>query len=141
MGSVIAWMAGGILFVVGGFHLYWMSGGRLGALAALPTNGLELLFRPSKAATGLVAVALLAAGWFVLELGRTVERIVFPDWLYAYGGWALAAVFLIRTIGDFRWVGLFKKQRGTLFAKWDTVLYSPLCLFLGVCLLYMTIIS
>ncbi|UJF33021.1 DUF3995 domain-containing protein [Paenibacillus hexagrammi] len=108
---------------------------RKGALAAIPSTGSEPLFRPGKTATVVVAVALALAGWFVLELGEAVHRFLFPSWLLMCGGWLLAAVFILRTIGDFRWVGLFKKQRGTLFAKWDTRLYSPLCLFIGVCLL------
>ncbi len=37
--------------------------------------------------------------------------------------------------GDFKWVGFFKRKKGTVFAKWDTVLYSPLCFLLGTAIL------
>ncbi len=138
MADVVTWMVGGVLFLVSAMHWYWMAGGTKGSSAAIPARGSELLFRPTKIATGIVATAMAAAGWFVLELGGVVERLLFAGWFHTYGGWALACVFLIRSIGEFRWVGFFKREKGTLFAKWDTVLYSPLCLCIGVCLLWIT---
>ncbi|WP_166240953.1 DUF3995 domain-containing protein [Paenibacillus turpanensis] len=138
--SVMAWMVGGILFFLSGVHVYWMAGGKRGVLAAIPSKGLEsqLLFRPTKLDTGFVALALALAGWFVLELGEAVAGMLFPKWLILYGGWILSAVFLLRSIGDFRWLGFFKSRKGTLFAKWDTMLYSPLCLLIGICLLILS---
>jgi hypothetical protein len=47
----------------------------------------------------------------------------------------LAALFLLRSVGEFRLVGFFKRVRGTDFAWWDTRLYSPLCLAMGVAFL------
>jgi hypothetical protein len=55
-----------------------------------------------------------------------------PIQLYAWGTWTLAALFLLRGIGDFRLVGFFKRVRGTRFARRDTRLYSPLCLALAL---------
>lgn len=136
MGSVLTWVVAGILFLVSAIHLYWLAGGKAGALAALPSRGGEPLFRPTGWDTGGVAVVLALSGWFVLELGGAVGRVLFPNWLLGFGGWALAVVFIIRAVGEFRWVGFFKRHKGTVFAKWDTLLFSPLCLFLGVCLLY-----
>jgi hypothetical protein len=138
MADVAAWLVGGVLFLVSGIHWYWMAGGKMGGSAAIPARGSELLFRPTRIATGIVAAAMALAGWFVLELGEVVEQLLFAGWFYTYGGWALAGIFLIRSIGEFRWVGFFKRERGTLFAKWDTVLYSPLCLCIGVLLIWMT---
>lgn len=131
----IIWLVSGVLFVVSGVHVYWMFGGKKGAKAAIPSIGSEAKFRPTILATGIVAGALGIAGWFVLELGEVVERFVFPGWFYTYGGWALSGVFIVRAVGEFRWVGFFKKEKGTLFAKWDSTLYSPLCLFIGICLI------
>lgn len=135
MANVITWIVVGILFLLSAIHLYWMFGGRKGTMAVIPRKGSELLFRPTKGATGIVAGALALAGWFVLELGEVVTWHTFPNWFYTYAGWGLAAIFLIRAVGDFRWLGFFKKEVGTLFAKWDTALYSPICLFIGLCLL------
>lgn len=132
---VFTWIVSGIFFLLSGIHLYWMAGGKKGTLSAIPSDGSELLFRPSIASTGIAAGGLALAGWIALELGEAVQSPMLPDWLITYGGWVLAGLFLIRSVGDFRWMGFFKKQKGTLFAKWDTVLYSPLCLFICFCLL------
>jgi hypothetical protein len=46
--------------------------------------------------------------------------------------YALALGLLARAMGDFNYVGFFKRVRGTRFARMDTLLYSPLCLALAV---------
>jgi hypothetical protein len=38
---------------------------------------------------------------------------------------------LARAIGDFKYLGLFKRVRGSRFATLDTFVYSPLCLLLA----------
>ena len=37
-----------------------------------------------------------------------------------------------RAIGDFKYVGFFKRVRGSKFARMDTLVYSPLCLLLAL---------
>jgi len=44
----------------------------------------------------------------------------------------LALIFAFRALGDFRYVGFFKRVRGNLFAQRDTWFYSPLCLLLAI---------
>lgn len=134
---MMTWVTAGILFFLSGLHIYWMLGGKKGTLAVIPSNGLKPLFRPRKTGTGMVAGALAFAGWMVLELG-VVDSQRFPDWLLTCVGWILSIVFILRAIGDFTWVGFFKKKKGTLFAKWDNALFSPLCLFLGICMIFIT---
>jgi uncharacterized membrane protein SpoIIM required for sporulation len=46
--------------------------------------------------------------------------------------WLIAAVFALRAIGDFRYVGFFKRIRDTRFARLDTLAYWPLCAVLAV---------
>lgn len=130
--NVITWLLGAVLFLLGGFHIYWIFGGRIGALAAIPSKDSELLFRPTKAATAIIAVALFFSGYIALGLGQVVNLTILPEWMFIVGGWIIGLVFIIRAIGDFHWVGFFKKKRGTLFAHWDTLLYSPLCLLIGL---------
>jgi hypothetical protein len=50
----------------------------------------------------------------------------------------LAVLFGGRAIGERRYVGFFKRVRGTTFAWWDTRVFSPLCaaLSLGYLLLW-----
>ncbi|WP_422091165.1 DUF3995 domain-containing protein [Tenacibaculum ovolyticum] len=62
-----------------------------------------------------------------------------PIRLLTQGLYVVLAVFFIRSIGDFNYVGFFKKTKNTMFAKNDTNYFSPLCLFLsiiGVIILY-----
>ena len=46
-------------------------------------------------------------------------------------GAALALGLLVRAIGDFGYVGFFKRKGGNPFARLDTRVYSPLCLLLA----------
>jgi hypothetical protein len=48
------------------------------------------------------------------------------------GAWLIAAVFALRAIGDFRYVGFFKRIRDSRFARLDTLAYSPLCACLAL---------
>lgn len=135
--AVVAWLMGGILFVLSMIHLYWLSGGKWGMQAVIPIDGGQAAFQPSQTATALVAVLLAAAGWFVLELGEVVS-LLYPVWLLRYGGWLLAAVFLMRAVGDFRLMGMFKKQQGSRFAQWDTRVYIPLCVSIALGVIVLT---
>ena len=44
-----------------------------------------------------------------------------------------AVIFFLRFVGEFSYVGIFKRHKNSKFARMDTLLYSPLCLFLSVC--------
>ncbi|KRE83053.1 hypothetical protein ASG89_13045 [Paenibacillus sp. Soil766] len=45
----------------------------------------------------------------------------------------VSATFLVlRAIGDFKYLGFFKKVKHTSFSYYDTRFYSPLCLFLAI---------
>ncbi|TYP74642.1 DUF3995 domain-containing protein [Paenibacillus methanolicus] len=137
--NLLAWIVGFTLMLLSGIHLYWLAGGKKGMAAALPGTGSKPLFRPTMAATGAVAIALAAAGWFVFALGGVANRSMVPDFLFPFGGWALSAVFILRAVGDLRWVGIFKKHKGTSFARWDSALYTPLCVCLGIGLMWITL--
>jgi hypothetical protein len=40
--------------------------------------------------------------------------------------------FSARAVGDFRWVGFFKRERGSRFACLDDRIYAPLCVAIGI---------
>ena len=48
------------------------------------------------------------------------------------GLWIIAGIFILRAIGDFRYVGFFKSVKQSAFARADSRYYSPLCLLIGV---------
>ena len=121
-------------------HVYWAGGGRAGAAAAVPARaGGAPLFVPSRGTTLAVAATLGLAA--VLVLGRAdVAPRVGPAAAYRWGTWGLGAVFALRAVGEFRYVGLFKRERGTRFAVLDTRLYTPLCVVLAAAVFYLAAI-
>ena len=54
-----------------------------------------------------------------------------PRDVLAWLCYALALGLIARAIGEFKYVGFFKKVRGSEFARTDTLLYSPLCLMMA----------
>ena len=69
-----------------------------------------------------------------LALGRLLVGSVAgwsPHVGYRVGSGGVGFVLLARAIGDRRYIGFLKRERGTAFARRDTMLYSPLCLALG----------
>jgi hypothetical protein len=120
-------------------HLYWAARGSSGAdgSGAVPTRADGTpLFRPGRASTLAVAAALGAAALVVL--GRSGPwPMAGPAWIYRAGAWTVGAVLLLRTIGDFRYVGLFKRERESRFAVLDTRYFTPLCAALAAGTLYL----
>lgn len=112
-----------IFIVLGLLHFYWAFGGTFALNNALPTTreGVKL-FNPGKFLTIIVGVILLIFAYMVLKMDS-----------YIY---ILAILFAIRAIGDFNYVGFFKKIRSTPFAVYDTKYFSPLCFYLAVSLAF-----
>lgn len=120
-----------IFAVLGAFHIFWAMGGRFGIGAAIPTSGGERVLHPTPLVTMLVAIALFGAALIVL--GRiNIWGAFIPGWVFSLGSWLISLLFLLRAVGDFRYVGFFKGVTGTNFAYWDTILFSPLCLLIAV---------
>jgi Protein of unknown function (DUF3995) len=129
MKEIVVALTGGILLLLSAWHFYWAAGGTWGKALAVPRQGDRPLLRPSSAVTLAVAILLAVAAALVLAKLKTWEE---PgvNRLVGWGNLALAAVFGLRAVGDTRWVGFFKRVRGTPFAILDTWVYSPLCIFL-----------
>ena len=127
-------LAGGlaaILALLSLLHVYWAVRGTGGTgSAALPERDGKPLFVPGPASSLAVAALLAAAAGIVLQRAGVGPQWL-PDRLNRIGVWTVAAVFLLRAMGDFRYVGFFKRVRGTRFATLDTFLYSPITLMLG----------
>lgn len=125
-----------ILAFIAGFHFYWGFGGQLGMAAAVPqrADG-EPMFKPSAAAAHLIGLALLAAAGCVLAYSGVVPLPVARSVLRAIVAF-LAVVFTARAVGWFRYAGFFKTVRHTRFGRYDTWFYCPLCLLLGVGLVF-----
>ena len=112
-------------------HFYWAFGGWRFASAAIPSQQTgEKLFQPGITATLIVAIGLLTFGFIMVATNDFFPWI--PKEIVKWGTYAIAVIFSLRSIGDFKYVGFFKRIRTTDFAKKDTRIYSPLCLYLGV---------
>lgn len=126
-------LAGVLCLVFGALavlHLYWAAGGQLGLEGAIPTVGARALFDPGPLAAIAIAAALVAAAMVTAQCGDLLS-LGLPAWFSRLGTWVLALVFALRAIGDFRYVGFFKRVRGTLFARRDSLVYTPLCVFIS----------
>ena len=107
-----------LLSILGLTHMYWAFGGSVGLDVALPTNeNGERLLNPGVFMTFVVAFVLFGFAYiaYMLQVEHTV-------WV-TYAGWSLMVLFLLRAIGDFKIVGLFKKLKSTKFATYDTWLF------------------
>jgi Protein of unknown function (DUF3995) len=123
-----------MLLMLAGMHLYWAAGGKAGKGAAVPSASGRPLMRPSVLGTAMVAVGLcVMAALLALRIGwLNVPALPGNGVVIEVGAWLIAAVFALRAIGDFRYVGFFKRIRDSRFARLDTLAYSPLCACLAL---------
>ena len=127
----VALALAGVFAILAAVHVYWAVGNAAAGGAAVPTRADgQPLFRPGRAATVVVALLLLAAA--VVMLGKVgILAPVGPMLFYRVGPWVIGSVLLLRTLGDFRYVGLFKRERASRFARLDSRYYTPLCAVLS----------
>ncbi|MDF2959829.1 MAG: hypothetical protein K0S39_1564 [Paenibacillus sp.] len=134
--GMIAVLAGtGILMLLGLFHLYWAAGGKWGTKGVLPVREgeTEPLFKPQPAVTTAVAILFFTVSFLLLAQGGFVPAFG-PNGVTGWSCTVCAAAFLLRAIGDFRYLGFFKRVKSTRFAALDTQLYSPLSFLLALLL-------
>jgi hypothetical protein len=126
-------------------HVYWAWGG----LGKSPSQGMSQVvpeidgkpaFQPGFVATMAVAIGLLAFAfvsiWAIRPIYKGTSPVVAsPGWC-VYGNLAIAVIFLLRFVGDFNYVGLFKKVTHTRFARYDSRFYTPLCLLISLIAFY-----
>jgi hypothetical protein len=130
MTMLVAYAVVLVLVVLSLLHVAWAFGWRSGFDAAIPEVAGKKTLNPSRAMTLGVAALLAIAATIVAMRGDIVAAP--SSWTARVGTWAIAFVFAARAIGEGRTVGLFKRVRGTRFARWDTWLYSPLCAALAI---------
>lgn len=116
-------------------HIYWGFGGEWANGAVIPTKEDNIkAMMPGVVPTFTVALGLLGFG-FVIMLNIVELDFEIPTWLDTirkYGLWVITGIFILRAIGEFKYVGFFKKYKHTKFGQNDTKYYSPLCLTIGI---------
>jgi len=113
-------------------HFYWGAGGKWWLDNSLPIDiENENIKYPSSGLTYLVAIGLL---FFAMNIACFSNLIVcpFPIHLSKYVVYVLALILILRVVGDFKYFGLFRKVKNTTFAKYDVLIYTPLCLALFI---------
>jgi hypothetical protein len=128
---IVARVTATVFAVLSLLHLYWMIGGRRGMSAVLPEAEGRPLIQPGAFASAIVALLLAIAAWLVLERAG-----LGPGWatgpLLPVATWGVAGVMLARSIGEFRYLGFFKRVKGSRFARLDSRFFSPLALALAL---------
>lgn len=121
-----------IFLFLSSVHFYWAFGGKWGTEGVYPSKADGSPMRPpSIAATLIVAIGLLSfAVFYLIKAGYISVQL--PLWLNKNGLWILTALFIVRAIGDFNYLGFFKKVKNSKFAVNDTKYYVPLCLIIGL---------
>jgi len=121
-----------ILIGLGLIHFNWVIGGKFGFSESLPTkeNG-ERVLNPKKIHSTIVGIGLTAFGIFYILKSGLIEYNL-PEWIMKYVGWIIPILFLLRAIGEFKYIGFFKSVKSTDFGKLDYKLFSPLCLIIGI---------
>lgn len=135
MAVIIAMILFMVFLFLSSLHFYWALGGRWKKDAAIPTKANNVkVFRPGVLATAVVGSGLMLFGLIVLIV-IIRPQIEFLGWSHViadYMLWIIAGIFILRAIGEFKYIGVFKKYRNTPFGRNDTKYYSPLCLVIGI---------
>tara|TARA_R100001369_G_scaffold84103_1_gene116767 strand:+ start:6462 stop:6881 length:420 start_codon:yes stop_codon:yes gene_type:complete len=125
-------LLGIILIGLGLIHFNWVIGGKFGFSESLPTKESgERVLNPKKIDSAIVGIGLTIFGIFYVLKSGLIEYSL-PAWIIKYGSWIIPIIFLLRAIGEFRYVGFFKSIKKTEFGKLDTKIFSPLCLAIGI---------
>jgi hypothetical protein len=130
MSSALAVVVCLVFFVLGLWHFYMAFVGVAGESGAVPSLDGKPLFVPSTKSTVAVGIVLVLFAVLVAATSGMLSLGVRPrvlSWL----SYALALGLFARAVGEFKYVGFFKRVRGSRFATMDTLLYSPLCLLLS----------
>jgi hypothetical protein len=126
-----------VFLLLGLWHVYMASARAPGVLdGAVPSAGGEPVFVPSRPVTYAVAMVLFLCAGLVAAAAGVIPSAL-PPAVLTVGSWLLALGLFARAIGDFRFVGFFKRVKGSRFARLDSVFYSPLCLALAAGIAYL----
>ncbi|EOP73540.1 hypothetical protein KOW_00950 [Bacillus cereus VDM006] len=119
-----------LLMCISILHVYWAFGGKWGINAVIPTEAGEKTFTPGTGMTLLVALLLCIAALLLLLQANFISSFI-PRVIVHFGSWICMFVFGLRVVGEFNYLGIFKRKKDTYFAKMDTLLFIPLCVFLS----------
>ena len=104
-----------IFFILAIIHFYWALGGQWGFENALPTNeqGIKIL-NPKTIDSMIVGIVLLMFGFlYIFSLNLLKNKILII--IRNIGLWVVPIIFVVRAMGDFKYVGFFKQVNYSFF--------------------------
>jgi len=126
-------------------HFYWVLGGKWATDRVFPDEVGPMLVNGKMNTILLIATAFVAICflYFAYLVAAYSGRVLTPfsGNVIKYQLIALAIIFAMRAIGDFKYCGFFKSKKVSLFSYWDTKLYAPLCLGLSICLITLLLLK
>jgi len=130
-----------IFIILACFHFYWFIGGTWGLDKVIPSKGAKAnSIQIPKFATLIVGLGLTSCGLLYL-IKSGLWSFAIPSWISSYAFWLIPIIFILRSIGEFNYVGFFKKVKHSDFAKADSKIFSPLCLFIGIAGIFIQLIN
>ncbi len=123
-------------------HIYWAFGGKWGAASVVPTKEVKSeVNMPGPIGTLFVALGLALFSVVVIMQWFTEDQLPFTFLIpfKNYGIQVIAVIFFLRSVGDFKYVGLFRKIKHTPFAQMDKKLFTPLSGL--ICILLLILVS
>jgi hypothetical protein len=131
MNLLVAQIVSFAFVALAAWHFYMALVPRSGRRSAVPTVEGRPLFVPSRKATVAVGVALFFFAGLVAATAGMVSVGLSPVVLSGLS-YALAIGLIARAVGEFKYVGFFKRVRGSRFATLDALVYSPVCVLLAI---------
>lgn len=135
MVTIIAILNTVIFIFLALLHFYWVLGGKWALAGAIPGEFKDIFNGERKVlmrfATVVVALGLLAFALTTL-LNYHTFGLDIPYHLIRRTTIVIGLIFLARAVGDLNYCGFFRKIKEGVFAERDKVLYTPLCLYLGL---------
>ena len=113
-------------------HINWALGGKWGFEVVIPTNpkGQKVL-NPKKRYSLTVGLCLLVFSLYYLLKSDLLSFYVSSKTPFV-AGWIISILFILRAIGDFKYIGIFKTIKETDYANLDSKYFTPMCLLMGV---------
>ncbi|GAA3580515.1 DUF3995 domain-containing protein [Snuella lapsa] len=120
-----------IFTALSGFHFYWFFGGKRGLEMVIPSkdNTSRIPSVPKLATLTVGIILVLFGALYLIKSGAITIQL--SNWMVNYTYWFIPSIFILRAIGDFKYLGLLKKIKNTKFGKADSRIFSPLCLIIG----------
>lgn len=122
----------GLFLSLSALHVYWALGGKWGLSVSIPKHPEgDQTFHPGIVSTLIVALGL--AGFAAITFANSAFiHLPFEPATIRYATYGIAGIFILRAIGDGKYVGFTKRVKHTDFASYDDKYFSPLCVGISV---------